>query len=77
MQILVIIGGIILWILLFIIVYFGGIHIIESERRWSFRRWKKENRNYSEELKNFKFRVILFFITIPVLLIIKLLQELG
>ena len=75
MKGLVIFIGIIIWILLFCLVFFGGRWILESSRKHSLKKWKMEERDYEYEKWQYSFYVIAFFVGIPLLLGIALWQE--
>ena len=66
---------VIVWILLFLLVYFGGSWILETSRKNAVKKWGQEERDYSHEKWTFRFYVIAFFIGIPALLLIAFLQE--
>ena len=44
-----IIIGIILWILLFLIVYFGGSWILDTSKNRAIKKWGVEERDYAHE----------------------------
>lgn len=71
-----IVVGILVWIMLFILVYFGGSWILDVSKKNAVKKWGIEERDYAHEKWIFRFYVIAFFIGIPILLIIALWQEL-
>lgn len=75
MQFLIITGAVILWLLLFAACFWGGPAIIESIRRSQKKNWGSEAGDPKEEKWTFRFYVICFFVGIPVLAVIALLQE--
>ena len=75
MKSLMILGGIILWCLLFAACFWGGPAIIESIRRSQKKNWGSEVGDPEEEKKTLRFYVVCFFVGIPVLLIAALFLE--
>lgn len=76
MQGMIILLGILVWILLFCLVYFGGRWILESNRKTAQKKWKIEDPGYEYDKWEFSFYVIAFFVGIPFLIVIALCQEL-
>lgn len=66
----------IIWILLFLLVFFSGSFILESSRKHAIKKWKMEERDYAYEKWEFRLYVIAFFVGIPILVMIALMQEL-
>ena len=75
MQGLIIFVGIIIWMLLFCLVFFGGRWLMESIRKTEIKKWKTEDPFYALEKWEFSFYVIAFFVGIPFLIVIALWQE--
>ena len=75
MKLLFIIIGVIAWVLLFLLVLFGGSFILEGARKNAKKKWGTEERDYDHEKWMFRFYVIIFFIGVPLLLGIAVWQE--
>lgn len=67
--------GIIIWILFFLLVWFIGNRILDSSKKNAIKKWGTEERDYAHEKWTFRFYVIAFFVGIPILLLLALLQE--
>lgn len=75
MKGLLIFIGIVVWVLLFLLVFFGGSWIVESARKNAVKKWGTEERDYDHEKWMFRFYVIAFFVGIPILVVLALLKE--
>ena len=75
MKGLLIFIGIVVWVLLFLLVFFGGSWIVESARKNAVKKWGTEERDYDHEKWMFRFYVIAFFVVIPILVVLALLKE--
>ena len=71
---LIIVAAIIVCILLYFAIYSLGNYILESSRKNAIKKWGMEERDYDHEKWMFGFYVKAFFIGIPILLIIALIQ---
>ncbi len=60
---------IVIWLLLYILVLSIGLGILESNRRYSIRRWGIENDDYGFKKWEVIFYVSVFFIGIPILFV--------
>lgn len=75
MKGLLIFIGAVVWVLLFLLVFFGGSWIVESARKNAVKKWGTEERDYDHEKWMFRFYVIAFFVGIPILVVLALLKE--
>lgn len=75
MKHLVIIGGIILWCLLFAAVFWGGSALIDSIARSQKKNWGRELGDPASDKWMFRFYVICFFVGIPILAVLALFQN--
>ena len=75
MEPLVILGGMFLWLLLFAVCFWGGQAIIDSVHKSQKKKFGKEIGDPEADKKELRFYVILFFVGIPVLLVVALFLE--
>lgn len=75
MKNLVVIVVVIAWILLFAAVFWGGSAIIDSIQRSQKKNWGAEAGDPAHDKWMFRFYVVCFFVGIPVMLIIALMQD--
>jgi len=66
---------IVIWLLLYALVLSIGIGILESNRRFSIKKWGIENDDYRFKKWEVAFYVSAFFIGIPILFLIALFME--
>jgi hypothetical protein len=67
MVVIGIILGLVLWFILYLIVFKGGLHIIDNIHKGSIKKWGMDIDDYSYNRTTFKLYVRLFFIGIPLL----------
>lgn len=74
-KVWIIVVAVIIWVLLFLVVYSVGSHILETSRKNATKKWGMEERDYDNEKWMFRFYTIAFFVGIPFLAILALIQE--